>query len=139
MAQFVEVKTVELTGQALDWAVSRVEGVEYIKDYIVTTERNIIGEILSSSSTSNYRPSTDWAQGGLLLDKHKPWVSPPVEDPDPCQPFGWDAEIYDEDGREVIGHAIGGKTALIAICRAIVLSKLGDLVQVPAELVGASK
>lgn len=136
MSQFVEVKTNELIGAALDWAVAQVESEEYIAKYITKTSLNLAGQVVASEHTANYRPSTNWAQGGPLIDKYKHWVSPPVNDPDPEQPYGWGAEIYDEAGFDVIGRAVGCPSALISICRAIVTANLGDVVQVPAELVG---
>lgn len=135
MSQFIEVKTAELTAQALDWAVSLVEGVEYIKDYIVTTERNLIGDLLSSSSTSNYRPSTNWAQGGPLVDKYHVDFSTQGVDEDASQSI--EATVQDFESMEC--WTTEGDTRLQAMCRAIVVAKLGDVVQVPAELVETSK
>ena len=133
MSQFVEVKTAKLIGPALDWAVAKAVGL--------TEEKNGLRfdragrPTVSGDFAIPYQPSTNWAQGGPLIDKYKPWISPPVNDPDPEQPYGWDAEIYDEAGFDVIGRAIGCPSNLIAICRAIVVTKLGDVVQVPADLV----
>ena len=128
MGRFVEVKTAELAGQALDWAVAEAEGVEYIKGYIVTTERNLIGELISSSSVSNYRPSTDWASGGPLRDKYSVSIE------------------HGGDGEQVYAYVHGryldgvfAETALIALCRVIATAKLGNVAQVPFELVEGSK
>lgn len=151
MSQFVEVKTAELSGPALDWAVAKATGWQ-----LIPVPRDVdgahSGEVIAPPDLGDdfrFPPrgkigpcyflqkwSTDWAQGGPLIDKYKPWISPPVNDPDPEQPYGWDAEIYDEAGFDVIGRAIGCPSNLIAICRAIVAAKLGDVVQVPAELIG---
>jgi hypothetical protein len=81
------------------------------------------------------RYSTDWSQGGPLIDKYKPWLSPPVGDPEDGDLYGWDAEIYGDDG-ELIADQDGCQTALVAACRAVVQAHLGDTVSVPAELVG---
>lgn len=125
MTEFVEIKTVELNGAALDWAVTKAE---------VYPGEMPAADILWGKYCSPYSPSTDWSYGGPLIDTHKIWLSPPCFDPYPDEPYGWDAEIYDDEGRKVIGHSIGCQTALIAVCRAIVLAKLGETVSVPMEL-----
>lgn len=69
-----------------------------------------------------YYPSTDWAQGGLLRDMFRVEV----------------LECGDVVHAKLAGLANSagcGATALIAICRAIVASKLGDIVKVPHCLV----
>ncbi|WP_173476957.1 phage protein NinX family protein [Pseudomonas protegens] len=142
MTQMIEVKTAELVGPALDWAVGIVvhgkvyvfpdgglcppEGTISLKEDDGTLWTNIGG----FHHGDQWRPSTDWTQGGLLIDQHQVWLSPPVDD---VEPVGWDAEIYGEDGAT---SAIqdGCPTALIAVCRAVVQAKLGDVVSVPAEL-----
>lgn len=128
----MNVKTSELTGAVLDWAVAKVEGVAYVKNYIVTTERNLIGELLSSSSVSNYMPSTSWSQGGPLVDKFNVDFSTQGVDEDGSQLI--DATVQDFESMQC--WAAEGDTRLQAMCRAIVLSKLGDEVDVPAELLG---
>lgn len=129
MSEFVEAKTAELTGAALDWAVAKVCGVRYINSYIVTTERNAIGEIISSSAISNYRPSTDWAHGGTLLDRYDIALNGGVA--------GGERVIYATlravDDNEPFATATGS-TRLIATCRAVVSAKLGDVVRVPEGL-----
>lgn len=110
--QMIEVKAAELIGPALDWAVAQVNGVEDIPG-------------LASTGLS-FEPSTNWAQGGLLIEKHQI---------DLC----WDGA----DGKAMWWHAYHQDIAdqqthqspLIALCRAIVAAKLGDVVSVPAELV----
>ena len=109
MSQFVEVKTAELTGPALDWAVAQVEGVACTPH---TIERF-------------YRPSTDWVQGGPLLSEMKVDLT------------HGESTIYATICTEDCEYKEGrGPTELIAICRAIVAAKLGDTVRVPPELVG---
>lgn len=139
MSEFVEVKTAELVGPALDWAMAQVEGERYIAKHITKTSLNLAGHVVAVGHMANYRPSTDWSQGGPLVDKYKPWVSPPVNDPDPEQPYGWGAEIYDEAGFDVIGRSIGCPSAMVAICRAVVSAKLGGVVQVQVELAGVTE
>lgn len=118
----VEVKTAELVGQALDWAVGQTEefkvGIAKLSGslWVRIEEQPRYGH--------HYKPSTDWAQGGPLRDKYDVGIEPGVAD-GLCYAY--------VPGRELDGSF--GETALIALCRAIVAAKLGDVVQVPAELV----
>ena len=125
MSQFVEVKTAELAGSALDWAVAQVESEKYIAKHITKTSLNLAGQVVAVEHTANYRPSSDWAQGGPLIDKYNIWLSGPIGDRKE-----WSAAI------DLSTDEMHGETALIALCRCIVGARLGDVVQVPAELVG---
>jgi len=119
----VEVKTAELEGAALDWAVAVTEGLNI---HCVMAGGFVV-------NCEEFSPSTDWAHGGPLIEKHRVWLIPPTE----CDPIGWDADVYEENGDEGTGvRAIQGcPTPLIAACRAIVAAKSGNTVSVPAELV----
>lgn len=138
----VEVKTAELTGPALDWAVAKAIGYQMI-EVPPDLHGNNAGEVLAPTGLieSGYRwPnvgrvhaaafcknwSVDWAQGGPLIDKHDVWLS---DDEGACV-----ASCPPHAGRFVVE----GGTNLIAACRAIVVKELGDVVQVPAELVGVA-
>lgn len=111
MSAFAEMKTASLTGPALDWTVAQVEGVSCTPHTIKRF----------------YRPSTDWSQGGPLRDKYDVGIEPGVPD---GLPYAY------VPGRDL--HGSRGETALIALCRAIVTAKLGDVVQVPEELMGGA-
>lgn len=135
MIEFVEVKASDLTGPALDWAVAhatkawefahewfptmtldpRFSGVrDYIFDGCVWLEPNNPFR----QDPQPFRPSTDWSQGGPLWDE---WAT--------------SMEHYDGWLVAVVGGDAQGHTKLIALCRAIVSAKLGDVVQVPKELI----
>lgn len=125
------IKTSELSGAALDWAVAQAEGVAYNAKYLVQTKCDMSGAIQSVTYTSNYRPSTDWAQGGPLLDSRIIGIIHNSR----IRPFP-----FDKGYQAMAGHFIGpseGHTILIAACRAIVAAKLGDEVEVPDELLSA--
>lgn len=129
MSQFVEVKTAELAGAALDWAVAMAEGWEsyrpeagWIKSQF---QKRVVGPIpVFGDLHTHYSPSTEWAHGGTLIDKYNIWLSGPIGDRKE-----WSAAI------DLNNEEMRGETALIALCRAIVAAKLGDVVQVPVELV----
>ena len=129
----IEVKAAELVGPALDWAVAKVEGVTYNAKYLVQTKCNMAGHIQSVKYTANYLPSADWAQGGPLLDKYDIALNGGLAD--------GERVIY-ATLRAVADNSpfatAAGPTRLIAICRAVVGSKLGYVVQVPADLVGVA-
>lgn len=115
MSQFVEVKTADLVGPALDWAVGVAEG---------NPMRVPVSDVVWSDWHGSYAPSINWTQGGPLRDKHRVDITEGDHDVS--------ASILTESCECVDAS---GPTALIALCRAIVAAKLGDVVQVPAELV----
>lgn len=122
MSQFVEVKTAELTGPALDWAVAKAVGGKVDWE----GESKLLWFESSNHEWVVWSPSTDWAQGGPLIDKHHVGFSLFTD---------WVATVETPDSGVIIATE-SGPTHLIAACRAIVAAKLGDAVQVPAELVG---
>ncbi|WP_404823273.1 phage protein NinX family protein [Pseudomonas capsici] len=122
----IEVKTAELTGAALDWAVAQVDGVKTIMLQVRSSEHKkpfaLAGSIaLPLAAEEGYAPSICWHCGGPLVDRFKIEI----------------IRCHDEVHAKVAGktNAAGyGDTVLVAACRAIVASKLGDTVQVPREL-----
>lgn len=125
MTDLIEVQTSTLAGAALDWAVAQVEGIEVA---IAEPHYGTDWRVYRPESGGKYSPSTDWAIGGPLLNKH-------------CTSFGvvqdgsasrWRSFAYKaETGMSRIA---GGESILIAACRAIVMLNLSDIVQVPKEL-----
>ena len=100
----MKIKTNELNGDALDWAVARCEGIKL-------NEGNTL-----SNDCDVYAPSTDWAQGGQIIEREKMRVA-----------YNFDEHIW-EAGWDC--HVKGwGDTPLIAAMRAYVASKLGDEIQ----------
>ena len=98
------MKTSDLIGQALDYAVAKAQG----------WKPNFPVEILSPQY------STDWAQGGEILEREK------ISTEENGQGF-WNARIYQQ-------YRTTGPTPLIAAMRCFVSSRLGDEVDVPEEL-----
>lgn len=103
------MKTSELTGAALDWAVAKCEG--YRLDLV---------------PEGSYSPSTNWSQGGPIIERegisvmYRPGVR----------------MIANINGQyeQTIGHRHKGNLGLIAAMRCYVASKLGDEVEIPKEL-----
>ena len=128
----MKIKTTDLTGPALDWAVAQCESVEveYINDGITRCLLRV------SPFTSRYRPSVDWAIGGPLLERENIGLEKHRLD----GPYQWAA--CDWHPVVVQGHTClerskfaYGPTQLIAAMRAVVASRLGAEVDVPDELV----
>jgi len=122
----MKIKTSELTGKPLDYAIAVCEGgTGFIYDGITMCfEINDKTRVLATGWTvsMNYGPSIDWTTGGPIFEREKIELVPNGD--------GWDA-FADRD--EHIPHE--GPTPLIAAMRCYVASKLGDEVDVPEELV----
>ena len=114
------VKTSELSGRALDWAVAQAIGmqVEIGDEYIVDANRCV------------YVPSGSWVICGEFVEKYSIEL---VNELIPDEQWGgrmvWSASCnYVQDGYE------GGETPRIAICRAVVTVKMGREISAPEEL-----
>jgi hypothetical protein len=112
----MKVKTSDLTGLALDWAVAGIVHEEKWR------HDKYEGGLLASMHS--YRPSTDWSQGGPIIESWRITIE--------RIPCGWEAKSP-SSGRSWLE----GKTALIAAMRAAVSAKIGYEVEVPDELVKA--
>ena len=105
------MRTSELTGAALDWAVAKCEGEEV---------RLIKGQLEALWTENGWKPSTDWSQGGPIIEREEisiefgraefvtPWIA-------------YKLGLPDEDNPQ------GGPTPLIAAMRCYVASKLGEI------------
>ena len=102
----MKIKVSELTGPALDWTVAGAEG-----NYSLFYDCGY-GEI--------WAPSTDWAQGGPIIEREGISVMRVCKD----WPHPWCAELGEQ-------HFTNAPTPLIAAMRCYVASKLGDDVEVP--------
>ena len=123
------IKTFELIGPALNWAVGKCEGVTWWAAEIPKD-----GLFIDYGRTLRYRPSTDWAQGGPIVEREcmhvfyfghdaaEPWVAATKEPA--SQIIGGD--YYPDGGC--------GPTPLVAAMRCYVASKLGEAIEIPEEL-----
>ncbi|WP_225785696.1 DUF2591 domain-containing protein [Pseudomonas sp. Marseille-P9655] len=128
MTDLIEVKTADLTGEALGWAVGMAEGLELELEppYYNTSWRVFARHRYTvTEQAKRFNPWEDWAVGGPLLQKHNVSLHCPQKDWD-----YWAAWITD-NGKDV---AQGADLPLPAACRAIVAHRIGDTVQVPKEL-----
>ena len=123
----MKIKTNELTGAALDWAVANCAGVtvEYVNDGIT--------QCLLMPMGGRFNPSANWAQGGPIIEREGLSLTSYLAEEDPywigsveCQYKNFNATAYYEEY---------GPTPLIAAMRCYVASKLGDTVDIPDELI----
>ena len=111
------MKTSELTGAALDWAVAKCESLDcYIEDGVV----HLKGQPFDTD-WRYWLPSTDWAQGGPLIERNLITI------------FRHDEEWF-AHSQLSMPEDFPGDTPLIAAMRCYVASRLGDSVNVPEEL-----
>jgi hypothetical protein len=109
----MKIKTSELTGAALDWAVAWAENI---------TIKHFSG-VFYLLDGDEWNPTRNWAQGGPIIER---------EGINIIQSGSWFAEM-DADHSGGVIHA-EGDTPLIAAMRCSVASKRGDEVDVPEEL-----
>ena len=117
------MRTNELSGAALDWAVAEAEG--FFKDDMASVRNGVVDVFYFDE----YSPSTDWAQGGAIIERERICL----ED---AAGMYWVATMqYQNDDYDLIYQAEEqGTTPLVAAMRCYVASCLGDEVQLPEEL-----
>lgn len=108
----MKIKTADLTGAALDWAVAKCEYDDLAALTIQYPEH--------AKHYPKVSPSTDWSQGGPIIERELISVEFILE---------WYADKHGE-------HGADGPTPLIAAMRCYVASKLGDEIEIPDELLG---
>lgn len=106
----MNIKTQDLTGPALDWAVAKCEGC-------VDAENDIdIGWILEGG----FNPAVNWREGGPIIEREKIAI----------KENGYSYWFAKVQG----GKWVRATTPLIAAMRCFVASKLGEEVEIPEEL-----
>jgi hypothetical protein len=115
------IKVSEASGAALDWMVARACGDETLNVYFTEAgHKNQCDDL----DFPVFNPSTDWAQGGPIIEREQIALLTPHADVE-----DWEAytriQIHDESY---------GPTPLIAAMRCFVSSRLGPIVEVPGEL-----
>ena len=120
----MKVKLYDLTDHALNWCVAKALGE---KKYRLEPS-----EFLNRREEGQFRFTTDWAQGGPMLEDKLD-----IEGFE----FGVDPTGFKQGDRYeawVGGNAYNGPTILVAAMRAYVAAKLGEEVEIPAGLGEAS-
>jgi len=118
------MKTNELTGAALDWAVATAlgRGPKYNMESHGRTWRGwwLAGPGYEYEPMPSY--STDWAQGGSIIEREKIALAPDIHH------TKWSATLRGE------AYIYWAQTPLIAAMRCYVASKLGADINIPKEL-----
>ena len=130
------MKTSELTGAALDWAVAKCEGATEV--WQIANGEWIIEFKGVKDWFDQYEYSTDWRVGGPIIEREKITVAPFYDRWVAASSVG--ELVRDSDG-DCMTIAMWqsephfyGPTPLIAAMRCFVASKLGDEVEIPEEL-----
>lgn len=128
------MKTADLQGAALDWAVAKAEGAKITAEGVSPDDFWLEFDEAPSTFLHSYQPSADWSQGGPLFERehielrhnsseyeHVWYASKWLPVPPP----------YNTKQQR---PTMQGDTALIAAMRCYVASKLGDEIDIPKEL-----
>ena len=104
----MKIKVSTAVGPALDWMVAKCEGWAYddVRNAALPDRRK--------------KYSTNWNQGGPIIERERIIVFPRARKPE------WFAEMTER---------YYGPTPLIAAMRCYVVSRLGEEVEVPEELI----
>lgn len=125
----MKIKTQDLTGAALNWAVAKCEGVT-----VLPKKRVGCYVTLDRGKTVLLQYSADWAQGGPIIERAGITVATT------------DSKAIDHNGNSWCAYFLGtlfddnegfyrrGTTPLVAAMRCYVASKLGDEVEIPEGL-----
>lgn len=130
------MKVSDLTGAALDYTVAVAEGATNLRENPHKFNKHLIltlnGHLVF---VKNLRYSTDWGQGGPIIEREgiDLYCNVPTNPAhkDPAWRGSWRAR-YSRCGYGTdMSH---GPTPLIAAMRCYVASKLGDTVEIPDEI-----
>jgi hypothetical protein len=118
----MKIKTSELTGTALDWAVALIEYPDWkAQGYLECYPHD-----LCFDGGETYSPCTDWAQAGPIIEREGIELLK-IQKLDGA--FEWAAA-----STYCCEPYIHGPTPLIAAMRCYVASKLDDEVEIPDEV-----
>ena len=133
------MKVYELKGHALDWAVAKCAGLleprerygKMVPAVVLDMEYWSNGDPMVRLNPcpdvyyrAEYDPSTNWEHGGPIIERERINLWNEGHD--------WEASLYGK-------HIVWGETPLVASMRCYVASKLGDEVEIPAELLTKEK
>ncbi len=116
----MKIKTSELTGSVLDWAVAKCANIEHYFDYGVVCLK---GQPFDNNE-HYWLPTQNWSQGGPIIEREG--MSLHLNN----------ARSYVRNGDWVATGLTTeiGPTPLVAAMRCFVASKLGDEVEIPEQV-----
>lgn len=109
MNRLVSVRTEDLAGAALGWAIESIEGAS--------------APALGQLQLAFCAPPVDEAQCERLIAMYAVWVEPGHRN-------NWVADTKRDPFQRV--H---GETRAVAVCRAVLVEKIGKTCSIPAELI----
>lgn len=118
----MKIKVAEAIGPTLDRLVTKCEGVFWSDNGYFVWKTTDAPDRYSKEAPSY---STDWAQGGPLIEGERVWIAPEI---------GKEGAGNAWSAVSLTGQVAFGPTALVAAMRCYVASKLGDEVDIPEEL-----
>ena len=115
------MKTSELLGNDLDWAVAKCEGID-VYEQIGYGDGGCLYTTLPSGEEMSFAPSIYWERGGPIIEQ---WMID-------CNTYrnGWRAARHVSTA-PTYGY---GPTILIAAMRCYVASKMGEEINIPSEV-----
>jgi len=124
----MQVKTSDLTGASLDYAVAVCEGYGNFRlNSHVFNKEPLLDKNGKTAWLKTLNYSTDWAQGGPIIEREK------ISLRCPGRPYGYDATLYLWNTTNDY-FKYHDPSPLIAAMRCYVASKLGQYVEIPDEL-----
>ena len=111
----MKVKVSEAKEQVLDFLVAKAWQSVYSDEHLV------------EHTKKNFKPSTNWTQGGRLIERERIWLHPEIGKEGTAGAW-YAVSMHNTDAY--------GPTPLIAAMRCYVVGILGDEVEVPDELKG---
>jgi hypothetical protein len=125
----MKIKVSEAKDHALDWAVALIEYPEWKEQGYL----EVFPHDLHFDDGTSFSPSTDWAQGGPIIEREKLTVAPNDQKSyigqEAWTAYRIETLFTDQGDREYQT----GPTPLIAAMRCYVAFKLGDEVEIPEE------
>lgn len=128
----MKIKTSELSGAALDWAVGDIEFKRLIAQGS-HVKQWVLDDHEKGLRTDHY--SSDWLLGGPIIERERIKVAPNLGG-------SWHGQLRHTKDHPLVSHPVlagwtnqHGPTPLIAAMRCFCASKLGEEVEIPDELI----
>lgn len=134
----MKIKTSELSGIRLDYAVALAEGAANLRhDTVASWWLTLNGQdiTLNSGWAQSYQPSTDWNQGGPIIEREGIDVYCTFKGNPNHRDVAWRRSTWRAKYHHESRPASIASTPLIAAMRCYVTSKLGDEIEIPEKLI----
>lgn len=133
----MKIRVAQAQGLALNWLVAKCQGADNLQSDGIRHyfHMNKATRILEGGTSIGYAPSTNWSQGGPIIERE---ISKLFKNM--CGTYTAQIRHEEHHSKVLLKILVGytncaGPTPLIAAMRCYVASKLGEEVEVPDELV----